>query len=206
PHLLVNGTSGIAVGLATNVPPHNLGEVCRAAVMLIENPDATTAQLMEKVKGPDFPLGGRVTTDRVTLRKIYEEGQGTIKIQAEWKVEEHKNKRQIVVTSLPYGVAQDKLEEDVGQIINERRLPQLLNVVNESNAKEGRRIVLEIKPGIDPNLVMAYLYKHTQLQDTFPVNMTCLIPEKNREGQEGVRPLRLGLKEILRYFLDFRLD
>src|SRR5262249_4786808 len=206
PHLLVNGASGIAVGLATNVPPHNLGEVCRAAVSLIDNPEATTAQLMEKIKGPDFPLGGRITTDKATLRKIYEDGQGTIKIQAEWKLEEVKNKKQIVVTSLPYGVAQDKLEEHVGQIINERRLPQLLNVVNESNQKEGRRLVLEIKHGTDPNLVMAYLYKHTQMQDTFPVNLTCLIPEKNRDGQEVVRPLRLGLKEILRYFLDFRLE
>jgi DNA gyrase subunit A len=206
PNILVNGSSGIAVGLATNIPPHNLGEVCRAAVALIDSPESTTAQLMEKVKGPDFPMGGRITTDKATLRKIYEEGQGTIKIQAEWKVEEVKNKKQIVVTSLPYGVAQDKLEEHIGTIINDRRLPQLLNVIDESNAKEGRRLVMEIKAGSDPNLVMAYLYKHTQLQDTFAINMTCLIPEKNREGQEGVRPLRLGLKEILRYFLDFRLE
>jgi DNA gyrase subunit A len=206
PNILVNGSSGIAVGLATNIPPHNLGEVCRAAILLIENPDATTAVLMDKVKGPDFPLGGRITTDRTTLRKIYEDGQGTIKIQAEWKMEDIKGKKQIVITSLPYGVAQDKLEEVIGQIINDRRLPQLLNLVNESNEKEGRRIVLEMKPGTDPNLVMAYLYKHTQLQDTFAINMTCLIPEKNSAGQEGVRPMRIGLKEILRYFLDFRLE
>src|SRR5262249_40796100 len=102
PNILVNGCSGIAVGLATNIPPHNLGEVCRAAVALIDNPEATTAQLMEKVKGPDFPLGGRVVTDRATLRRIYEDGTGTIKIQAEWKEEELKgNKKQIVITSLP---------------------------------------------------------------------------------------------------------
>ena len=88
PNLLVNGAAGIAVGMATNIPPHNLGEVCRAAVHLIDNPDATTAQLLDKLKGPDFPLGGKIVTDRATLRKIYEEGNGTIKVQGEWKLEE----------------------------------------------------------------------------------------------------------------------
>jgi DNA gyrase subunit A len=206
PNLLVNGTSGIAVGLATNIPPHNLGEVVRAAMHLIDNPDATTAQLMDRIKGPDFPLGGRIITDRASLRKIYEEGQGSIKIQAEYEVEETAKKKQIVITSLPYGVGTDKLEQEVGDIINDRRLPQLLNMVNESNEKSGTRVVLEVKPGTEPSLVMAYLYKHTALQDTFPVNMTCLIPEKNSAGEEGVRPQRLGLKEILRHFLDFRLE
>src|SRR5262245_30591454 len=206
PHLLVNGTSGIAVGLATNIPPHNLGEVCRAAVALIDNPDATTAVLMDKVKGPDFPLGGRVITDRTTLRKIYEEGTGTIKVQAEWKEEQVGKKTQIVITSLPYGVDKGKLEQDIGQLIEGRRLPQLVNLVNESNEKEGMRIVLEIKPGTETNLVMAYLYKHTPLQDTFPVNLTCLVPVVNDAGEESVRPQRLGLKDILRYFLDFRLQ
>lgn len=206
PHLLVNGCSGIAVGLATNIPPHNLGEVCRAAVHLIENPEATVAQLMEKIKGPDFPLGGKVVTDRATLRKIYEDGVGTIKIQAEYKVEESAKKKQIVVTSIPYGVDKGKLENDIGTIIEERRLPQLLNVVNESNEKEGLRVVLEIKAGADEHHIMAYLYKHTALQDTFPYNMTCLVPETNTKGEESVRPRRLSLKEILRYFLDFRLE
>jgi DNA gyrase subunit A len=205
PHLLVNGASGIAVGLATNIPPHNLGEVCRAAVHLIENPDATTAVLLDRVKGPDFPLGGKIITDRATLRKIYEDGTGTVRIQAEWKVEEAGRKSQIVVTSIPYGVDKGKLEGTIGELIEQRRLPQLLNVHNESNEKDGMRIVLEMKPGTDPNLVMAYLYKHTQLQDTFPVNMTCLVPDVNAKGEDIVRPERLGLKEILQYFLDFRL-
>src|SRR5262245_8804320 len=205
PHLLVNGTSGIAVGLATNIPPHNLGEVCRACVFLIDNPDATTAVLMDKVKGPDFPLGGRIVTDRTTLRKIYEEGVGTVKIQAEWQYEETGKKKQIVVTSIPYGVDKGKLEGDIGAISAERRLPQLIGLVNESNEKEGMRIALEVKPDTDPNHVMAYLYKHTALQDTFPVNMTCLVPEV-KDGVESVRPERLGLKEVLRYFLDFRLE
>src|SRR5947207_922337 len=101
PNLLVNGTSGIAVGMATNIPPHNLGEVVRACIHLVDNPDATTANLLDKVKGPDFPLGGKVVSDRATLRKIYEEGNGTIKVQGEWKVEDlGRGKQQIVLTSL----------------------------------------------------------------------------------------------------------
>jgi DNA gyrase subunit A len=204
PNLLVNGASGIAVGLATNIPPHNLGEVCRACVMLIENPEATTAQLMDRIKGPDFPLGGRIITDRTSLRKIYEEGTGTIKIQAEWKEETVAGKSQIVITSIPYGVDKGKLEADIGLLIEERRLPQLVNLVNETNEKDGMRIVLEIKRDTDPNLVMAYLFKHTPLQDTFSVNLTCLVPDTNRDGVEIVRPQRLGLKEILQYFLDYR--
>lgn len=200
PHLLVNGTAGIAVGMATNIPPHNLGEVIKACVHLIDEPEATTAQLLDRVKGPDFPLGGKVATDRPTLRKIYEEGTGSIKVQAEWKREEHGKREQIVVTSIPYGVNQGTLEQAIGDIITERKLPQLLNVTNESNAKEGRRIVLEIKPGTDPEMVMAYLYRHTDLQDNFAYNLTCLVPTPDGK----TRPERLGLKELLRYFLDFR--
>ena len=206
PNLLINGASGIAVGLATNIPPHNPGEVVRAAVLLIDNPEATNAQIMERIKGPDFPLGGRIITDRATLRKIYEEGTGSIKVQGEWKLEDLGKKQQIVVTSIPYGVDKGKLESDIGLLINERKLPQLLNVTNEMNEKEGIRTVLEIKPGADPNLVMAYLYKHTALQESFPVNLTCLVPVYDEDGKERTpQARRLSLKEMLRYFLDFRL-
>jgi DNA gyrase subunit A len=205
PNLLVNGSAGIAVGLATNIPPHNLGEVLRACIHLIDHPEATTAQLMEKVKGPDFPLGGRIVTDRTGLRKIYEEGTGTVRIQGEWKLEEGK-RTQIIITSIPYGVDKGKLEEAIGAIIVERKLPQLVNLVNESTKKDGLRIALEIKPGADPHLIMAYLYRHTALQDTFPVNLTCLVPGKNAKGEDVVRPERLGLQAVLRYFLDFRLE
>jgi DNA gyrase subunit A len=200
PNLLVNGSSGIAVGMATNIPPHNLGEVVRALVHLIDNRDATTAQLLDRIKGPDFPLGGKVITDRATLRKIYEEGSGSIKVQGEWKLEEVGRREQIVITSIPYGVNKGSLESAIGEIIAARSLPQLVNLVNESNEKEGIRTVLEIKPGTDPNLVMAYLYKHTALQENFAYNMTCLVP-----GMDGtLRPERLGLKDLLQQFLDFR--
>jgi DNA gyrase subunit A len=203
PNVLVNGSQGIAVGLATNMPPHNLGEVLRACIFMIDNPEATIAQLLDKIKGPDFPLGGKLIVDRATLRKIYEEGRGSLKIQAEWKLEEAGKTRQIVVTSIPYGVVKGDLEESIGVIIEDKKVPQLLSISNESNDKEGLRIVMEIKAGSDPAVVMAYLYKHTELQKSFSYNMTCVVP--GVDGKSLVPRDGLSLKEILRYFLDFRL-
>ncbi len=205
PNLLVNGTQGIAVGLATNIPPHNLGEVLRTCIFLIDHPDATVAQLLDKLKGPDFPLGGKILADRTTLRKIYETGSGTIKIQAEWQVEPlPRGRQQIVVTSIPYGIDKGELERTIGTIIEERRLPQLLGISNESNDKDGLRLVLEIKSDADPNLVMAYLFKHTDLQKNYSYNITALVPAE--DGQTLIPRDGLGLKDLLRYFLDFRLQ
>jgi DNA gyrase subunit A len=221
PHILVNGSTGIAVGMATNIPPHNLKDVIAACVQLIDDPESTTAVLLDKLKGPDFPLGGKVLADRKTLRTIYEDGQGSIKVQAEWKLEEGK-KRKIIVTSIPYGVNKGALEEKIGDLIANRNVPQLLNVVNESNDKDGLRIGLEIKPDADPDTVMAYLFKHTDLQTSFAYNMTCLVPsvpllEAERKRKKGkkddeveesgpviMRPARASLPEMLRHFLDFR--
>ncbi|MGL6097181.1 MAG: DNA gyrase/topoisomerase IV subunit A, partial [Fimbriiglobus sp.] len=205
PNLLVNGTAGIAVGMATNIPPHNLGEVLRACVLLIDNPDATLAMLMEKVKGPDFPLGGKLVTDKAALRKIYEDGVGSVKVQGEWKLEDlDRGRKQIVVTSIPYGVVKGDLETAIGTIVEDKKLPQLVSSSNESNDKEGMRITLELKAGADPALVMAYLYKHTELQKNFAYNMTALVPS---EDGRTMRPRDgLSLKEFLRYFLDFRLE
>ncbi|HZZ77529.1 MAG TPA: DNA gyrase subunit A, partial [Gemmataceae bacterium] len=146
PNLLVNGTAGIAVGMATNIPPHNLADVCRACVMLIENKDATTANLLDRIKGPDFPLGGKIITDRAALRKIYEEGTGSIKVQAEWSVEDKGKKRQIVITSIPYGVNKGNLENQIGALIAERKIPQATDLTNEMNEKVGLRITIDIKP------------------------------------------------------------
>jgi DNA gyrase subunit A len=202
PNLLVNGTSGIAVGLATNIPPHNLKDVCRACIHLIEDPEATPTELLDRVKGPDFPLGGKIVTDRATLRRIYEEGEGSIKVQAEWKLEESGKRRELVITSIPYGVDKGALEREMGAIIEDRKLPQVTSLTNEMNEKEGLRLTMELKPGADPAVVMAYFYKHTDLQKSFPYNMTVLVP-----GPGGApRPERLGLKAILRHFLDFRLE
>jgi len=202
PHLLVNGTAGIAVGMATNIPPHNLGETVRAAIHLIENPDASTAQLLDRLKGPDFPLGGEIVTDRRELRKIYEDGQGSIKVQGEWKVEERGRKTQLIITSIPYGVNKGTLEQQIGTLIAERKIPQLTDLTNETNEKEGLRIALDMKPDADPNVVMAYLYKNTELQSNFAVNMTCLVPDEDG----NLQPQRVGLKEVLRHFLDFRFE
>ena len=134
--------------MATNIPPHNLGEV----VQRLRPPDRQLGSdqrptCSTSIKGPDFPLGGKVITDRATLRKIYEEGTGTIKVQGEWKIEEVGKKKQIVITSIPYGVDKGKLEDDIGGIIEDRKLPQLLSLVNESNEKDGMRIALEMKAG-----------------------------------------------------------
>ncbi|HXD85122.1 MAG TPA: DNA topoisomerase (ATP-hydrolyzing) [Urbifossiella sp.] len=203
PNLLVNGTSGIAVGMATNIPPHNLAEVLRGCILLIENPDATVAMLREKIKGPDFPLGGKIVTDSATLRGIYETGTGSIKVQGEWKEEKlERGKSQIVVTSIPYGVDKGQLEIAIGGIIEDKKLPQLLGQANETNDKDGMRIVLETKPNTDPNLVMAYLYKHTDLQKTYSYNMTALVP--GSDGKTMVPQDGLSLKDILRHFLEFR--
>ncbi|MGL6072770.1 MAG: DNA gyrase/topoisomerase IV subunit A [Fimbriiglobus sp.] len=205
PNLLVNGTSGIAVGLATNIPPHNLGEVLKACMLMIDEPDVTIPKLLEKVKGPDFPLGGKIITDKATLRKIYEEGSGSIKIQGEWKVEDlGKGKQQIVITSIPYNVEKATLENTIGALIEDKKIPQLTSSHNETNEKEGLRIVLEMKAGADANMVMAYLYKHTELQKNFSYNMTAVVP--SADGTTMVPRDGLNLKEILRYFLDFRLD
>ncbi len=204
PNLLVNGTYGIAVGLATSLPPHNLGEVLKACVYLIDTPDATVAQLMEKVKGPDFPLGGKILADKSALRRIYEDGRGTVKVQGEWKVEElAKGKQQIVITSIPYGVDKGKLENDIGVIIDAKKVPQLLGQSNETNDKDGLRIALEVKPGTDPGMVMAYLFKHTELQTSVSFNVTALVPAD--DGKTMVPRDALSLKDLLRHFLDFRL-
>lgn len=203
PNLLVNGTAGIAVGMATQIPPHNLAEVLKACVLLIQDPEATVATLLDKVKGPDFPLGGKIVTDRTTLRKIYEEGRGTIKVQGEWKEEDlDKGRKQIVISSIPYGVNKGELENVIGRIIEERKVPHLTGQSNESNDKDGLRLVLDVKPGTDPNLVMAYLYKHTELQKTYSYNMTALVP--NSDGTRMVPKDGLSLKELLQHFLDFR--
>lgn len=206
PNLLVNGSSGIAVGLATNIPPHNLGDVIKACIHLVENPDATTSQLLDRLKGPDFPLGGKILIDRPSLTKIYEEGSGSLKIQGQWKIEETNKVKNIIIYSIPFGVDKGKLVSDIGLIIVERKVPQLLNVVDESSEKEGVKIVLEVKADSSPDLIMAYLYRHTQLQDNFSCNFTCLIPIKDAEGRERTRPERLGICEILRQFLDFRFE
>jgi len=205
PNLLVNGSQGIAVGMATNIPPHNLEEVIKACTHLIANPEATVAQIMKFIKGPDFPLGGRIVTDRPTIRKAYQEGRGSIKVRAEWKLDKERRQtveNRIVVNTVPYNVETGPLLSTIGDIIHSRKLPQLVDVADETDEKNGLRLVLDLKPGADPEAVMAYLYKHSALEQNFGVNLTCLIPDETG----ALSPARCSLVEILQYFLDFRFD
>lgn len=205
PALLVNGTSGIAVGMATSMPPHNLNEVTKACVQLIENPNATVAQLMKHVKGPDFPLGGRIVTDRKEIRKAYETGKGSIKVRGEWKFDREGRreiKTRLIVYSVPYTVSTGPLLSEIGDLVEGRKVPQLVTVNDETNEENGLRIVLEIKAGADPEAVMAYLYRHTSLEQNFSYNATALIPDEHG----SVVPRVLSLTELLQQFLDFRFE
>jgi DNA gyrase subunit A len=201
PNLLVNGSTGIAVGMATNIPPHTLKEVVNALIALAEDPEIAHVSLMKHIQGPDFPTGGQLLNSKVELRQIYEAGQGAIKVRGSYEVEEKKRGGQdIVITSIPYGLTRASVVEKIAEVIVSRKLPHLLDVRDESTTDV--RIVLEIKRDADPALVMAYLYKQTPLQVNFNVNLTCLVP-----GDAGVpEPRKLGLKEVLRHFLDFRFS
>ncbi|MBK7860031.1 MAG: DNA topoisomerase IV subunit A [Archangiaceae bacterium] len=202
PQLLMNGTTGIAVGMATNIPPHNLGELVDALIDLIAHPKLETKDLLKHVKGPDFPTGGQILNSKKELREIYETGQGSIRLRGEYKLEERpRGGTSIIITSVPYMTNKGNLVARIGELVSERKLAPLTDVRDEST--KDVRIVLEIKKEADPELVMAYLYKHTGLSTNFNVNLTCLVPTENREVGT---PQRLDLKGMLRYFLDFRLE
>ena len=199
PNLLVNGATGIAVGMATSIPPHNPVEILDAAIAAIDDPEADPLRF---VRGPDFPTGGQLLSTKKELRDIYESGQGTLKLRAEYELEErNRGVRAIVVTSVPYGVAKASLVEKIAEVIIARKLPALVDVRDEST--DDVRVVLELKRDADPALVMSYLYRHTPLQTTVPVNLTVLVPTSNPEVAE---PARLSLSAILRHFLDFRFE
>jgi DNA gyrase subunit A len=201
PNLLVNGSQGIAVGMATSIPPHNLGEVGKACIALIDKPDSSTRQLMRYVKGPDFPTAGELISDREEIAEVYDTGQGTLKLRGEWKLEETKAGTIIVIRSIPYAIERRAVVEKIAEVIIARKLPMLVDVRDEST--DECRIVCEVKKGSDPQLVMAYLYKHTPLQSNVQVNLTCLVPTDHPEVSA---PQRLQLKSVLRYFLDFRME
>ena len=202
PNLLVNGASGIAVGMATNIPPHNLGEIADALLLLLDDPELDSARLAHRIQGPDFPTGGRITNTPDELAEIYSTGTGTIRVRATWESGPvRRSSRTAHVTSVPYTVNKAQVVERIAEIVASRALPALLDVKDVSTGDV--RIALELRADADVRLVMAYLFKHTPLQTTFPVNMTCLVPT----GQPGVgRPERLGLHELLSHFLSFRLD
>ena len=202
PNLLVNGTTGIAVGMATNIPPHNLTEVCTALVKLLDNEDIGNAQLSRYIKGPDFPTGGQILNAPDELKAIYRTGTGTIRLRGTWDLgPETRSTKTIYVESIPYTVNKAQLVERIAEVVISRKLPPLLDVKDLST--EDVRIALELKKDADEKMVMAYLCKHTPLQINFAVNLTCLVPTENPEVG---RPERLDLKQILWHFLHFRLE
>ena len=197
PNLLVNGCNGIAVGMATNIPPHNLGEAIEAACMLIDNPDATTDELMQVMPGPDFPTGAVIMgTDGI--REAYETGRGSITIRAKAHVEPMKSsgRSRIVFTEMPYQVNKGTLQEKIAQLVNEKRIEGISDLRDESNQK-GIRLVIELKKDVIPQVVLNNLYKYTQLQTTFGVINLALV--------NGV-PKLLTLREMLGHYIDHQVD
>ena len=202
PNLLVNGATGIAVGMATNIPPHHAGEVCAALLALLDDRELSSARLCRHIKGPDFPTGGQILNSPEELARIYETGSGAVRIRATWEPgPKTRGSRTLHVTSIPYAVNKAQLVERIAEVILARKLPPLLDVKDVST--DDVRIALEIKRDADERMVMAYLFKHTPLQTSFAVNLTCLVPT---EQPEVGRPQRLDLHEALSYFLQFRLE
>jgi DNA gyrase subunit A len=203
PNLLVNGATGIAVGMATNIPPHNLNEVCAALVKLLENEEITNAQLCRYIKGPDFPTGGQILNSADELKEIYQTGSGSIRLRGTWDMgPETRTTKTIYIDSIPYTVNKAQLVERIADVVLSRKLPQLLDVKDLST--EDVRVAIEMKKDADEKMIMAYLFKHTPLQVNFAVNLTCLVPDD--AGSEICRPARLELKQILWHFLHFRLE
>jgi DNA gyrase subunit A len=202
PNLLVNGTTGIAVGMATNIPPHNLSEVCTALVKLLDNEDIGNAQLNKYIKGPDFPTGGQILNSPEELKLIYRTGSGSIRLRGTWDIgPETRSTKTIYIDSIPYTINKSQLVEQIADVVISRKLPPLLDVKDLST--EDVRIAIEMKKDADEKMVMAYLFKHTALQTNINVNLTCLVPTENPEVG---RPERLDLKQILWHFLHFRLE
>ena len=202
PTLLVNGATGIAVGMATNIPPHHLGEVCTALLKLLDNPELSSVRLCKYIKGPDFPTGGHILNSPEELRQIYKTGSGTIRLRATWENgPAFRTSKTILVTSVPYATNKAQIVERIAEVVLARKLAPLLDVKDQST--DHVRIALEIEGDADPQMVMAYLFKHTPLQTNFAVNLTCLVPT---EQSEVGRPERLDLHQILWHFLHFRLE
>src|SRR5574342_667153 len=198
PNLLINGAGGIAVGYATNIPTHNLGEVVEGLLLLLENPEVTIAQLMKKIPGPDFPTAGFIY-GMTGIKDAYETGRGLLKLRAKVAVEtdERTDRERLIVTEVPYQVNKAKLIEKIAELIQEDRIKGISDLRDESSAREGVRVVIELKRGEIPLVVLNNLYKHTQLETTFGVIMLALVNN---------RPEVLNLKQILHHFLEHRRE
>jgi DNA gyrase/topoisomerase IV subunit A len=197
PNLLVNGATGIAVGMATNMAPHNLGEVIAAAKHLIENPNATLKQLMKFVPAPDFPTGGTIIGKEGIL-EAYQTGKGAFKVRA--KVETGKvttRKQGITITELPFNIGPEKVVERISDLVKAKKIQGISDIVDLTDGQSGTRVVIELKNGFEPDQVLENLFKLTPLEDAFSINAVALVNGK---------PKTLGLKELLQVFVDHRIE
>ncbi|MBC7106647.1 MAG: DNA topoisomerase 4 subunit A, partial [Firmicutes bacterium] len=195
PNLLVNGSSGIAVGMATSIPPHNLREVIDGVIMLIDRPDATVADLMEAIPGPDFPTGAKIIGQK-GIREAYETGRGAIRMRGRATVERSGGKTAIVITEIPYQLNKARLVEKIAELVREKKIDGVTDLRDESD-RQGLRIVLELRRDVNPRVLLNRLYKHSQLEDTFGVIMLALV-----DGQ----PRILNLRELLWHFLEHQKE
>ncbi|MEY8000719.1 DNA gyrase subunit A [Clostridium sp. Mt-5] len=193
PNLLVNGSAGIAVGMATNIPPHNLTEVVNGVIMIIDNPQVTISELMTCIKGPDFPTAGLIIGTS-GIKSAYETGRGKILVRAKTEIEEINGRNRILITEIPYQVNKSKLIENMAELVKNKKIDGISDIRDESD-REGMRVVVELKRDANPNVTLNQLYKHTRMQDTFGIIMLTLV---NNE------PKVLNLKQILVYYLQFQ--
>ena len=196
PNLLVNGSVGIAVGMATNIPPHNLGEVIDGVVMMLDNPDCTIDDLMTVVKGPDFPLGGQIL-GTMGIREAYTTGKGRIVVRAHCEIEEHQGKQRIIVHDLPFAVNKARLIERMAELVKEKKVEGITTVRDESDRNEKVRIVIEVKKDANPDVVLNQLYKNCALQDACCANMLALVPDADGK----LEPKLITLKDALSYYV-----
>ncbi|WP_226002192.1 DNA gyrase subunit A [Paenibacillus sp. BJ-4] len=195
PNLLVNGVGGIAVGMATNIPPHNLGEVINGVQAMIENPDITPMELMDYIQGPDFPTAGYIL-GRSGIRQAYQTGRGSVTMRAKTTIEEIGNKARIIVHELPYQVNKARLVEKIAELVRDKRIEGITDLRDESD-RTGMRIVIELRRDVNPNVVLNNLFKHTAMQSNFGINMLAIV---NNE------PKILNLKDVLYYYLKHQVE
>lgn len=195
PNLLVNGSSGIAVGMATNIPPHNLGEIIDGTIMLIDNPETSVLELMTVINGPDFPTAG-IIMGKAGIRAAYETGKGKIIVRAKAEIEEENSRHRIIVTELPYQVNKARLIENIADLVKDKKIMGISDLRDESD-RDGMRIVIELKRDANPNVILNLLFKHTKMQDTFGVIMLALVDNE---------PQVLNLKEVLSHYINFQKE
>ena len=196
PNLLVNGAGGIAVGMATSIPPHNLGEIINGTLALIENKDIKIKELMKHIPGPDFPTGG-VIIGKDIIKQGYNNGRGSFKIRGEIKIENLKNGRdRLIITSIPYQVNKSVLNERIAQLVREKKIEGIKDIRDESN-REGIRVAIDLRNGVEPETVKRQLYKNTSIESSFGFNTLAIVDSK---------PKTCNLKDFLENFLKFRED